>query len=93
MPIEETETIIFKYHIKSDVQGQDLLWFWVQIRHFSFKLFKPGIYDYYRHSVDPWWPERVRIYSKLVACPKKIAFGDGKVFFFLHIFLLVVSYY
>lgn len=65
---------------------------WMQIRHFSFRLFRPGIYDFSRPSVDPWWPERVRNGSKHVACPKKIAFGDRKgVFFFLHIFLLVVG--
>lgn len=51
-----------------------------------FSLFMPGIYDYYTHSVDPWWPERVRIYSKLAACPKKIAFGDGKGVFFFFLF-------
>lgn len=64
---------------------------WMQIRHFSFRLFRPGIYDCYWSSVDPWWPERVRIGSNLVACPKKIAFGDVKGGFFLHIFLLVVG--
>ena len=63
----------------------------MQIRHFSFRLFKPGICDYSRPSVDPWWPERVRICPQLAACPKKIAFGDGKGGFFLHIFLLVVG--
>ena len=66
---------------------------WVQIRHFSLRLFKPGIYDYYSHSVDPWWPERVRICSKLAACPKKIAFGDGKGDFFFSSRISVGSKY